>query len=270
MKGFSVFGRRLLALTRGETAPVQVLSDGRNSSIAGIATGYVSSVVAQWNLTRAGGHSALMVESRTWYNPNQLTRWNFLPGLIGMISFVQVILLGGMSVAKEREEGTFDQLLVTPLTPKEILVGKAIPPILVGLFQSTALFIIALLWFRVLFQGSLSLLYVTLLLLALSATGIGLSISSLAHNMQQVLVYVLVFMMPMVLLSGIATPVANMPEALQIVTYVDPMRFALDAIRRIYIEGAGFGEIWQDFVPMVAIAAVTMPLAGWLFRHRAT
>ena len=88
--------------------------------------------------------------------------------------------------------------------------------------------------------------------------------------MQQVLVYVLVFMMPMVLLSGIATPVANMPEALQIVTYVDPMRFALDAIRRIYIEGAGLGEIWQDFVPMVAIAAVTMPLAGWLFRHRAT
>ena len=149
-------------------------------------------------------------------------------------------------------------------------MGKGIPPILVGLFQSTALFIIALLWFRVPFQGSLSLLYVTLLLLALSATGIGLSISSLAHNMQQVLVYVLVFMMPMVLLSGIATPVANMPEALQIVTYVDPMRFALDAIRRIYIEGAGLGEIWQDFVPMVAIAAVTMPLAGWLFRHRAT
>ena len=96
-------------LERGETAPVQVLADGRNSSIAGIASGYVNAVVAQWNLDRAGGRSALSVETRTWYNPNQLTRWNFLPGLIGMISFVQVILLGGMSVAKEREEGTFDQ-----------------------------------------------------------------------------------------------------------------------------------------------------------------
>ncbi len=257
-------------LERGETAPVQVLADGRNSSIAGIASGYVNAVVAQWNLDRAGGRSALSVETRTWYNPNQLTRWNFLPGLIGMISFVQVILLGGMSVAKEREEGTFDQLLVTPLTQTEILLGKAIPPILVGLFQSTALFLIALLWFRVPFQGSLGLLYLSLLLFAVSATGIGLSISSLARNMQQVLVYVLVFLMPMVLLSGIATPVANMPEALQIITYIDPMRFALDAIRRIYAEGAGFMEIWPDFVPMLAIAAVTLPLAGWLFRRHAT
>ena len=87
--------------------------------------------------------------------------------------------------------------------------------------------------------------------------------------MQQVLVYVLVFLMPMVLLSGIATPVANMPEAFQIITYIDPMRFALDAIRRIYAEGAGFMEIWPDFVPMLAIAAVTLPLAGWLFRRHA-
>ncbi|WP_337471522.1 ABC transporter permease, partial [Mitsuokella jalaludinii] len=101
-------------------------------------------------------------------------------------------------------------------------------------------------------------------------TGLGLSISSVAKNMQQVLVYLLVLMIPMVLLSGLVTPIHNMPEFLQIITYADPMRFVIDAVRRIYLEGAGLAEIAWDFVPMVAVAALTMPLAGWLFRHKTT
>ena len=255
-------------LSRGGQAPVQIITDGKNSSIAGIASGYAGRVIAAWNQERSGGRSGISVVPRTWYNPNQLTKWNFLPGLIAMISFVQVILLSGMSIAKEREQGTFDQLLVTPLSPPEILIGKALPPMLVGLFQSTALFLISLLWFQIPFNGSLAALYLTLLIFVLSATGIGLIISSISQNMQQVLVYVLVFLMPMILLSGIATPVDNMPEFLQLLTYMDPMRFAADAVRRIYTEGAGLGEVAWDFVPMLAVAAVTLPVAGWLFRHK--
>lgn len=258
------FERKLL---QGELSPVQIIADGKNSSIASIASGYASKVVSSWNLQRADGRAILSIESRTWYNPNQLTRWNFLPGLIAMISFIQVIILSGMSIAKEREQGTFDQLLVTPLSPVEILIGKALPPMLVGLFQSTLLFLIARFWFEIPFNGSLLLLYFTLFIFVLSATGIGLMVSAISKNMQQVLVYVLVLMMPMVLLSGITTPVDNMPKALQILTYADPMRFALDAVRRIYAEGAGLAEIGLDFIPMLVVAAVTLPAAGWLFRH---
>lgn len=257
-------------LEKGQTAPVQVITDGRNSSIATVTTGYVSSIVQEWNRQQHGGRSAVTVLTRTWYNPNQLTRWNFLPGLIVMISFVQVILLSGMSIAKEREEGTFDQLLVTPLSPLEILIGKAMPSMLVGLFQSTAVFLLALFWFEVPFAGSLFSLYLVLLAFTLSATGIGLSISSISHNMQQVLVYVLVFLIPMVLLSGIATPVDNMPQVLQWITYIDPMRFAVDAVKRIYLGGTPLSLLVGDFVPMLLIACVTLPLAGWLFRHKTT
>lgn len=257
-------------LEKGGTVPIQVIADGRNSSIASISSGYVSTILQEWNKEKHGGRSAITVMSRTWYNPNQLTRWNFLPGLIVMISFVQVILLSGMSIAKEREEGTFDQLLVTPLSPAEILIGKAMPSMIVGLFQSTAVLLISLFWFEVPMAGSLVSLYLVLLAFTLSATGIGLSISSISRNMQQVLVYVLVFLIPMVLLSGIATPVDNMPRVLQIITYIDPMRFAVDAVKRIYLGGAPLSLLGGDFLPMLIIAAVTLPLAGWLFRHKTT
>ena len=141
---------------------------------------------------------------------------------------------------------------------------------LVGLFQAFMVFLIARYWFDVPFAGNLFTLFLTLLIFMVSTTGLGLSISSVAKNMQQVLVYLLVLMIPMVLLSGLVTPIHNMPEFLQIITYADPMRFVIDAVRRIYLEGAGLAEIAWDFVPMVAVAALTMPLAGGLFRHKTT
>lgn len=257
------FQRRL---ARGENSPIQIIADGRNPMTASLATGYVSRIAAAWNEER--GAPLIRLDSRTWYNPNQITRWIFLPGLIAMISFTQVIMLAGLSVAKEREQGTFDQLLVAPLSPTEILIGKAVPPTLIGLFQSTVLFLLSRFWFGIPFAGSLPLLYLTLFLFTLSATGIGLTISAIADNMQQVLVYVFVLLLPLALLSGIATPISNMPLALQYLTYADPLRFAIEAIRRIYLEGAGLREIIGCYPPMLAVAAVTLPTAGWLFRHK--
>lgn len=263
-------------LQQGQAAEVQVIADGRNSSVAGMATGYASRIVAEWNLERMaeatgvkGGQGSVSVESRTWFNPNQITRWIFSPGLIAMIAFVQVLLLAGMSIAREREQGTFDQLLVTPLSPAELLMGKAVPPMLIGLVQSTILFCIARFWFRIPFAGSLVTLYLALILFIFSLIGVGLMISAISESMQQVMVYLMVLMMPMVLLSGLATPVINMPEALQYATYADPLRFAVDAVRRIYLEGAAAGDLLGDFVPMLLISAITLPLSGWLFYNRA-
>lgn len=259
-------------LQRGEMAEVQIIADGRNSSVAGMATGYAGQVVAAWNqerLAEAGINGGLVeVRSRTWFNPNQITRWIFSPGLIAMIAFVQVLLLAGMSIAREREQGTFDQLLVTPLSPAEILLGKAVPPMLIGLVQSTILFCIARFWFQIPFAGSLVTLYLALTLFIFSLIGVGLMISAVSESMQQVMVYLMVLMMPMVLLSGLATPVINMPEVLQYATYADPLRFAVDAVRRIYLEGAVAGDLLGDFVPMLIISVVTLPLSGWLFYNK--
>lgn len=254
-------------LSRGEQAPVQIITDGRNNSIAGAVTSYVSSVITNFN-EKNGVHSPVTVVSRTWYNPNQITRWNFLPSLIAMIAFVQVVLLAGLSIAKEREDGTFDQLLVTPLTPGEILIGKAMPSILVGLFQTFMLYLIARYWFSVPFSGSFFVLFFLIFLFILASTGIGLSVSAVARNMQQVLVYVLVLVLPMALLSGIATPIRNMPDFLQILTYADPMRFAVDAVKRIYLEGCSLYDVRMDILPLFIITCITLPIAGMLFRKR--
>ena len=255
-------------LARGETAPVEVITDGRNALTSTLATGYAAAIIARWNAERLHATPAITLTSRTWYNENQITRWTFLPSIIAMISFVQVIMLAGLSIAREREQGTFDQLLVTPLAPVEILIGKALPPMLIGLVQSTLLLLISLFWFEIPFAGSFLTLYLTLSLFILSSTGIGLCVSAIARSMQQVLVYLFVLLLPLALLSGIATPVANMPRILQILTYIDPLRFAVEAIRRVYLEGAVAADLIGDYIPMLLIAAFTLPLAMWLFRKR--
>lgn len=257
-------------LARGEAAPVEVITDGRNALTSTLATSYATAIIARWNAERLHAVTAITLTSRTWYNENQITRWTFLPSIIAMISFVQVIMLAGLSIAREREQGTFDQLLVTPLAPVEILIGKALPPMLIGLVQSTLLLLIALFWFDVPFAGSFLTLYLTLFLFILSSTGIGLCVSAVARSMQQVLVYLFVLLLPLALLSGIATPVANMPRILQILTYIDPLRFAVEAVRRVYLEGAVAADLIGDYIPMLLIAAFTLPLAMRLFRNKST
>ncbi|MFC5606350.1 ABC transporter permease [Variovorax soli] len=263
------FEQQLMA---GEAAPVQVIVDARNSTTAGAAVGYVTEVVngfnAQWSLRHGGAAPPLRVESRAWFNPNLETRWNFMPGLVAALSMLQTLLLTALSVAREREQGTFDQLLVTPLTPTQIMIGKAIPPVLVGLVQSTLILLVCTLWFRIPMAGSLFTLYAGLVFFTVASVGIGLSISAVSANMQQAMLYTFVLIMPMMLLSGLTTPVSNMPEVLQIATWINPLRFAIDLVQRVYLEGVGFGTVWLNLVPLTVIAAVTLPLATWLFRHR--
>ena len=273
LDGTGVFRRQAMLVSTTQIASaienddMLMVLDGRNSSTAGAAAAQVGAIVASINAGRAGA-PAISIERRAWYNPNLESRWNMMPGLIAALSLIQTLMIAALSVAREREQGTFDQLLVTPFTPMQLLIGKAIPSILVGLAQSTIIFLIIVFWFRIPFAGSVALLYLGLVTFTIAAVGIGLSISALSVSMQQAMLYTFLLIMPLMLLSGMLTPVSNMPEFLQIATLVNPLRFGMDLTRRVYLEGAGLHEVAHDFVPMLAVAAVTLPLAAWLFRNR--
>ncbi|TKW68437.1 MAG: ABC transporter permease [Paracoccus denitrificans] len=254
-------------LAAGGPAPVQVILDGRNSSTAGLASAQVSAIVAAYN-AELGQTQPLTIVRRAWYNPNFESRWNLMPALIASLSMMQTLMLAALSVAREREQGTFDQLLVTPLTPVQILIGKALPSIAVGLLQSTIIFLVIRYWFAIPMNGQIWLMYLGLIAFTLAAVGIGLSISAVALTMQQAMLYTFILIMPLMLLSGLLTPVDNMPRVLQWATYANPLRFGIDLTRRVYLEGAVLRDVAFDFVPMLIVAALTLPLAAWLFRHR--
>jgi len=259
-------------LNEGGMAPVQLILDARNSNTAGSAAAYIGGIIEGYNATLQSGAAPplpqITVESRAWYNPNLETRWNLLPGLIASLSMIQTLMLSALSVARERENGTFDQLLVTPFSPMEVMIGKAIPSIMIGLTQSTIVMMVALFWFRIPMAGSLVTLYTGLTLFTVASVGLGLSISAVSANMQQAMLYTFMLIMPLILLSGLATPVRNMPEFLQIAALINPLRFAIDLVQRVYLEGVGLLTVIHDLIPLLIISAITLPLAAWLFRHR--
>jgi ABC-2 type transport system permease protein len=173
-----------------------------------------------------------------------------------------------MSVAREREEGTFDQLLVTPFRPFEVMAGKALPSVLIGFVQATNILLVAQLWFRIPFAGSFLTLYTGLGLYLLAAVGLGLFLSSIAATMQQAMLYSFLVMLPCALLSGLATPVSSMPWVLQEITRLNPLRYAIDIAERVYLEGAGLDVLVPDLWPLAVIAVVSLSTAAWMFRHR--
>jgi len=259
-------------LQLGRPAPVQVIIDGRNSNTAMIALNYVRSSINRFNDAQiaAGGLRGppARLETRAWFNPNLESRWFFIPGIIGMLTLVVTMLVTALTVAREREQGTFDQLLVTPLRPGEILVGKCVPGLVIGIVQATVILLVATLWFRVPFIGSLPAFYAGLCLFLLSGVGIGLLVSALSATQQQGLLGAFLFMVPAVILSGFATPIANMPRVVQWLTYADPLRYFLVILRKTFLEGAGFALLTDQLWPMALIGATTMAAASWLFRHR--
>jgi ABC-2 type transport system permease protein len=246
------FARRLEA---GGGADVQVIADGRNSN-------------TDWRADHGQPGPPVTVEERAWYNPDLLTRWNMIPGLIGTLTMIQTLMLTAMSVAREREQGTFDQLLVTPFRPAEIMAGKALPSMVIGTVQATGVLLVAQLWFRIPFQGSFLTLYAGLTLFVLAAVGIGLVVSALCYTMQQAMLFSFVIIMPFSLLSGLTTPLSNMPWSLQCFTYTNPLRYAIDIAQRVYLEGAGLSVLTPDLWPLAVIAAVTLAAASWMFKHR--
>jgi len=262
-------------LNQGSQAELQVIIDGRNSNVALIALGYIGIIIEQYaqEVIQAAGASregaVIKMVERAWYNDNLQSRWFIVSALGGVISMVVVMILTSLSVAREREFGTFDQLLVAPFKPGEILVGKSIPGIVFGLMDALIFSAGAVFWFGVPFRGTILALVLALLCFIIAMVGVGLLVSSLSMTMQQALLGSFIFMMPSVILSGFATPVANMPQWLQIGTLANPVRYIIYALRTIFLEGADVAMVWPHIWPLMLIAAVTLPMASWLFRHRA-
>jgi ABC-2 type transport system permease protein len=265
------FERRLLS---DMPATVQIIADGRNSNTAGTAMGYVDAIVgafnADWRNRHNQGGAPIRITTRAWYNPNLETRWHMIPALIGTLTLIQTLLLTGLSVAREREQGTFDQLLVTPFRPAEIMAGKALPAVLVGFVQATMVLLVAQLWFQIPFAGSFVTLYVGLGVFLLAAIGIGLLLSSVAATMQQAMLFSFLLIMPFSLLSGLTTPISSMPIVLQYLTLINPLRYAIDIAHRVYLEGVGLNSLIPELWPLALIAVITLSAASWMFRHRLT
>jgi ABC-2 type transport system permease protein len=259
-------------LTQGNSSQVQVIIDGRNSNTALIALNYVRSIITGFNTRWSEMHGLegppAIVDTRAWFNPNLESRWFIVPGIIALLTLVVTMMITALSVAREREQGTFDQLLVTPLTPAQILLGKAIPGFILGFAEATAIIIITIYWFKIPLRGQIITLYTGLALFLLSSIGIGLAISSLAVTMQQGLLGGFLFLVPSIILSGFTTPIDNMPVWIQILTYINPMRYFLIIIRGTFLEGASFSTLAHQYWPMLLIGLTCLTLAGWLFRHR--
>lgn len=258
-------------LRAGRDAPVQALLDGRNSNTAGIIGNYLGNVIGAYNAARlaeAGRASPSVLVSRIYYNENALSRDFFVPGIVGLIAMVVTLLVTALSVAREREHGTFDQLLVTPLSPIGILIGKAAPGLIIGLLEASLIMLAAVYWFEVPLRGNLGLLYLGLFFFIFAAVGVGLMISSLCVTMQQALLGSFLFLMPSVLLSGFATPVANMARAVQWITLINPLRYVLVLIRGVFIENSPTYVLLMQVWPLALIGLGCMALAVVMFRNR--
>ncbi|HKL77652.1 MAG TPA: ABC transporter permease [Gammaproteobacteria bacterium] len=252
---------------RGANPAVQVLVDGRNSNTAAITAQYAGQVVAAFNrevADVAGPELAV----RAWFNPNLESRWFIVPGLVGVLTLVVTTLVTALAIAREREAGTFNQLLVTPLRPPEILLGKTVPAVLIGLAEASLIIAATVYWFGVPLAGDLGLLYAGLLLFMLSTVGIGLMISSLCTTQQQALLGAFLYIVPSIILSGFATPIANMPPAMQSLTLLNPLRYCLVVVRGVFLRDLPAEVLVHPFWPMAVIGLVTLSAAAVLFRRR--
>lgn len=264
-----LFTRNLL---RHQPGKVQVIIDGRNSNTATLALSYVNNILFSFNKYWTEAYHwerpPAQLEIRAWFNPNLLSRWFIVPGIVALLMLVVTLLVTGLSVAREREQGTFDQLLVTPMSPTEILLGKAIPGLIIGGLEGVFIALVAVFWFQVPFMGSIVALSLGMFLFLLAAIGIGLMISSLAVTQQQGLLGVFMFLIPSIILSGFATPIANMPPLIQKLTYLNPLRYFLIIVRGVFLEGDEINNLWTQYVPLAFIALFSMIAAAWLFRNR--
>jgi len=253
------------ALRKGQSAPLQVLIDGTNSNTALIALGFVGQISASFgqpyalDLAQRTGRAlgkpvpSVTVQERYWYNPNLNSRWFFVPGLIGTLTLITIVNLTAFAIVREREVGTLEQLLVTPIQPLEFIIGKTLPFFLIGLLEVALVAVVGKLWFQVPFNGSFWVLLVGTCLFLLSALAIGLLISTLCKTQQQAFSSNFFVLNPMFILSGFSFPITSMPEVLQWLTYLDPLRYFLVIIRDTYLKGVGFDVVWPQMAGLALL-----------------
>lgn len=268
------FSRRV---DRGESAQAQVILDGRRSNAAQIAAYYLNRIIegmaADTPLGRASATAAasaprLDVRMRCWFNPNLEFQWFFLPNLIGMLSLMLGLVVTGLSVAREREVGTFDQLLVSPATPTEIALAKLVPGCIVGLVHGTIFLLITVFGFGVPFTGSVALLYLAMLIFAVASGGVGLMVSSLSSTQQQAFLGAFTVGVPCILISGAVTPIINMPVFLQHASQLNPLRHFTVISQGVFLKDITFAAAALSLGKITLISMATVGVAVWMFKRR--
>jgi ABC-2 type transport system permease protein len=261
-------------------ASLQLIVDGTESRSALIGLGYAGMIAGRASqhllletLDRrlpAGAFDPAPVEPavRVWYNPELRSRLFMVPGVLAMILLMMTMLLTSMAVVREKETGTLEQLIVTPVRAWQLLLGKLLPFVLVGLADASLILAVATLWFRVPLRGSVPLLYALSLVFMLSTLGLGLLISTVSRNQQQAMLTSAFAMMPMFLLSGFAFPIENMPRVIQAVTYAIPLRYYMVVIRGIFLKGVGLPALWDEALAMLGLGAALMALSVVRFKKK--
>jgi ABC-2 type transport system permease protein len=282
-EGSAIVGIRIDAgfaqkLHKGTSAPLQVIVDATNSNSALIASGYVSQIAMgfaqEYTTNRISRIAPQIAEvmprvdlaARPWYNPDLRSRWFFIPGIIGSLTLVLVITLTAFGVVREREIGTLEQIMVTPIRPAEFILGKTLPFFLVGVFDVSLIALVGSFWFQVPFRGHLTVLFSGAVLFLMCMLGVGLLISTVSSTQQQAMVTAFFFIMPSVAFSGFGFPINTMPQWLQYMTYASPLRYFLVVLRGTYLKGVGFDILWPQMAAMAGLGLALMTLAILRFR----
>ena len=255
----------------GEGASLQIIYDGRRSNAAQITNNYLSQVVEHYNQELAHQKSLppkVNIHERHWFNENLEYIWFTIPSLVAILATVITLILAAMSLAREKELGTFDQLLVSPLMPKEILIGKVVPSMLVGWAEALFIFIMGRLLFAVPFRGSLFLMLLGMAIFTFSIVGFGLFISALAKTQQQAILGSFIFIVPAISLSGFSAPVENMPLWLQNATWLNPIKHALIIFKGLFLKDMPALEFFHHAWPLLLIGTIGLIFASWLFRKK--
>jgi len=257
------------AIAAGDSGHVQVLVDGRRSNSGQITVGYLSTIAADVGAqVRLDAAPAVPVVVRNWFNPNLVYRWFIVPGLSGILALFSALLITSLSIARERELGTFDQLLVSPTSTPEIIVSKSVPALAIGTVLGLTMIAAGIVLFRIPFSGSFSLLLVSLVLFILSVVGIGLMISAVSATQQQAILGAFAIGVPAVLMSGFATPVENMPTLLQWLAQAIPLTHFLIIVQGSFLKALPLGDILASLWPLAIIALVSLTMATIFVRGR--
>ncbi|MCI0449125.1 MAG: ABC transporter permease [Chlorobi bacterium] len=267
----------------GKTTGLQTIFDGTDGNKALIAAGYSIGITTSFAgnvmndfIERLGGKNspltkipAIEAETRVWYNPNLATRNYMLPGIVGLLIMIITINLTSMAIVKEKEIGTFEQLIVTPLKPYQIIIGKLVPFSILGFVTITIVITVMRLWFGIEVRGSVVFLYLGAFLFMLSTLGLGLFVSTISRTQQQAtMTSFFGVMMPMIYLSGFAFPIENMPQWIQYITYIIPLRYFITIVRGIILKGIGIENLYNEYLALLVFGAVILALSSLRFRKK--
>ena len=262
-------------IRRGQTAEVQILADGSMSNMASVRISYTVMVLDRLNTElikelygRELKYGKIDSRIRTWYNPNLDSQNFFVPGIVAFVVMLISLLMTSIAIIKERENGTMEQLIVTPLKPIELIIGKTIPYTIISLAQMVMVMLFALFWFEVPLAGSIPELFLATCLFLLSTLGVGLFISTVSKTQQQAMMTTFFFILPFFMLSGFVFPIANMPIVVQWLTYLNPLRYFLVIIRGIFLKGVGLHILWPQYAALTILGVAVFAGAVGRFRKR--